>query len=269
MGEVFLTTLSTNDYLPGVLVLNKTISEHCIHKLVVLVSDDLDRKTYEALDRFHISYIKQENKMSSDVVGKSNGGGSYYSYWINTLFKLKIFDLIQFDKVVYIDSDMMVQMPIDELFYKEDMSAVIAGKSYPGNEKFKDMNSGVLVFRPRKEVLKELIAMIPQVAGKKKYFGDQDILGEYFTDWKDRYALHLPEEYNVFWRYYDFYQKRSSVKVVHFIGKVKPWMMSGIQVAGEYFKCVCKGKFRAISVMRKYRCYLKELWQVLEEVAVG
>lgn len=77
MEEVFLTMLSTNDYLPGVLVLNKTISEHCAHKLVVLVSDDLDRKTYDTLDRFHISYVKEENRKSPDADGSMMWSQAY------------------------------------------------------------------------------------------------------------------------------------------------------------------------------------------------
>lgn len=257
MEEVFLTTLNTDNYLTGVLVLARNIKEFCTHRLVVLVSDDLKDKTYDTLKLFQISYITMENSTVSEEVENVVENESLHGHWINTFFKLKIFDLIQFRKIVYIDSDMMVQKPLDELFQKENMSAVIAGKSFPGNESYEDINSGIFVFKPKEGLSKELINLIPVVAKKKKSFGDQDVLAEYFKDWKDKANLHLAEEYNVFWMYYDFYYKKSTIRVVHFIGKVKPWMMSRRRVLKEYFKCILKGNIYAIGALRKYRKYIK------------
>lgn len=259
MEEVFLTTLNTDNYLTGVLVLSKNIREFCNHRLVVLVSDDLDRSTYEILNKHQITFISIENSKVSDGLIKDGGNNSYFGHWVNTLFKLKIFDLVQFEKIVYIDSDMMIQASLDDLFKKEDMSAVIAGKSFPGNENYEDLNSGIFVFHPRKGLADQLISLIPIVADKKKYFGDQDVLAENFKDWRYKKNLHLPEEYNVFWRYYNFYSKQSTVKVVHFIGKTKPWMMTKRQVFLEYLKCILNGNIRAISVMIKYRTYIKRV----------
>jgi glycogenin len=256
--EIFLTTLNTDNYLTGVLVLAKNIKELCSHKLTVLVSEDLKEETYQVLKKLGIPYLVMENSRIPEGIAQASGEKSYFGHWINTLFKLKIFELTQYKKIVYVDSDMMVQESLDELFNREDMSAVIAGRSYPGNEAFKEINSGIFVFRPKEGLYKELMNLIPVVAGKKQYFGDQDILAEYYKEWKYQKNLHLPEEYNVFFQYYDYYSKHSSVKVVHFIGKVKPWMMSGGQAMMEYMKCIVKGNYHGLSIMKKYRRYIKE-----------
>lgn len=262
MEEVFLTTLNTDNYLSGVLVLSENIKEFCNHRLIVLVSDDLNKSSYEALNKHNINFINIENSKIPNELLISTGSNLYFGHWVNTLFKLKIFDLVQFKKIVYLDSDMMIQAPLDDLFEREDMSAVVAGKSFPGNEDFEDLNSGLFVFQPREGLANELIKLIPTVAAKKKHFGDQDVLAEYFKDWKYKKSLHLPEEYNVFWRYYDFYSKQSVVKVVHFIGKIKPWMMTSRQVFFEYMKCLLKGNIRAIAAMYKYRMYIKKVTEI-------
>lgn len=260
MGNIYLTTLSTDNYLVGVLVLAKNIKEYCNNKLVILVSDDLEMATYKKLEHHQIQYITMEKVTVSKEIIEVMGKTSYFGHWINTLFKLKVFDLIHYNKIVYVDSDMMVQESLDDLFMKEDMSAVIAGKSYPGNETFEDINSGIFVFVPRVGLSDELMRLISEVAKKKKYFGDQDVLTAYFKDWKSCIELHLPEEYNVFWRYYDFYYKKGPVKVVHFIGKMKPWMMTPWQVFIEYLKCIKRGNIRSIGIMMKYRKYIKSVW---------
>ena len=256
--KAFVTTLNTDNYLPGVLVLDKTIRDMCSHRLFVLVSHGLEESTYEALRRRDINYgfaddIVVDPEVFADI-------DSDFTHWKNTLFKLRIFELTQFDKIVFIDSDIMVIQPIDELFDRPDMSAVIAGRSYPGNEGWHDLGSGVVVLEPRDGIVEQLVDLVPAVSAEKQNFGDQDVIIKYFSDWPQNESLHLPEKYNVFFDHYGFYFKHGGVKAVHFIGKKKPWMMTRGQVfVGGFLRCIVKGNARGIGMLMRYRRYLREV----------
>lgn len=57
---------------------------------------------------------------------------------------------------------------IDELFDKPNMSAVVAGKSFPGNESWEELNSGVMVIEPKKEIREELIKKMNDMSNSKR-----------------------------------------------------------------------------------------------------
>ena len=256
--NVFVTTLNTDNYLPGVIVLDKTIRDTCSHRLFVLVSHDLKESTYEALRRRSIAFGYADNVVVNPELFADTA--DIYSHWKNTLFKLRIFELTQFSKIVFIDGDIMVLGSIDDLFDRPDMSAVIAGRSYPGNEHWYDLNSGVLVIEPCEGIIGKLIDTIPVVSAAKNNFGDQDILSAYFSDWPQDKNLHLPEGYNVFFDHYHHYIKHGEVKGLHFIGKIKPWMLSRHQVFVTYLRCFLKGNASAISVLKRYLRYVREVY---------
>src|SRR5690606_3624872 len=152
------------------------------------------------------------------------------THWQFTFEKLYIFSLTQFDKIVYLDSDMLVLENIDELFDKEHMSAVgPAGGRFPGNEDYNGLNSGLLVIQPNTKDFDSLINLIPSVTERLQSCGDQDVIIEYFIeDWRNRAELHLDDRYNMIFPYINYYtkkfsytvqQKRSdnNIEIVHFI----------------------------------------------------
>ena len=254
--EAFVTTLITDDYLPGVLVLNRTILETCRHRLFVLATRSLSDASYDTLRRNGIPFdLADDVLVDTSVLIKIN---PIYSHWAYTFFKLRIFELTQFNKIVSIDCDVMVLESIDDLFECPDMSAAIAGASYPGNENWRDLGSGVLVIEPRISVVEQLINIVPKIAAEKQNFGDQDVLIAYFPNWPDDERLHLPEAYNVFFDHYSFYLRRGAVKVLHFIGKKKPWMMSRLDILFQLFKCVLKNNINGIKIFLRYLRYLKK-----------
>lgn len=255
--EVFVTALSTDDYLPGVLVLNRTICETCLHRLYVLAARNLAEQTYEALRRSGIPYETVDDIPFNS--GLLSGMDPVFTHWAKTFIKIRLFGLTQYDKIVFIDSDIMVLEALDDLFMRPDISAVIAGKSFPGNSSWRDFNSGVLVAVPRHGTEDRLIEAIHQVAANTRSFGDQDVLNAWFTGWASDERLHLPEEYNVFFDHYQYYAKHGGVKAVHFIGKTKPWMMRRRDVPGQILRCFVKGNPGGVRVLLRYFRYLKEL----------
>lgn len=273
INESFVTALSSDDYLPGVLVLGKTIRETCVHSLFVLASRGLAAATYETLQRSGIPYCTADDivvnttddvviNTADDVPASSAQRLScdpVYSHWPNTLFKLRVFEQTQFDKIVFIDSDIMVLESLDDLFELSDMSAAIAGKSYPGNGDWRELNSGVLVIVPRGGSADRIAALAPAVAAEKQDFGDQDVLAAYLPGWPEEKHLHLPEECNVFFDHYHFYKKHGGVKAVHFIGRKKPWMLKRRDIPAQLIRCIVKGNAGGARILLRCRRYLKEV----------
>jgi len=253
--EAFVTALITDDYLPGVLALEKSLRETCSHSLFVLASRNLDVSTYASMRRCGITYdVADDISVDTEVFAKID---DIYSHWKNTLFKFRVFELIQFDKIVFIDSDIMIIEAIDDLFDWPDMSATIAGGSYPGNESWQNLCSGLFVAEPRIGIVEKLISFVPAVSKKNQNFGDQDVLMDYFSDWAQNESLHLPASYNVFFDHYHYYIKNGGVKALHFIGKEKPWMIPMWKVPLVYLRCAIKGNASAIRLLMRYRKSLK------------
>jgi len=139
-----------------------------------------------------------------------------------TFTKIRCWLLDQFEKCVFLDADTLVLQNIDELFEREELSAA-PDAGWPDC-----FNSGVFVLRPCKETYEKLVAFALQYGSFDG--GDQGLLNLYFKDWATvDPSKRLPFTYNVvsqaFYSYLPaFMWFRKDIKVVHFIGAVKPWL---------------------------------------------
>lgn len=160
-------------------------------------------------------------------------GDKRFSY---TFDKLKIFDLLQFKKIVFLDSDIYILQNLDRLFEMHHMSAMVAGKSYPGNEDWVDLTSGIMTVVPQKGLLEQLEKIIPSVCEMRDSCGDQDVLQAYYKDWALHPELDMGEKYGVMASYATYYEDTlgyyysddiddpKAVAIIHFAGEKKPWM---------------------------------------------
>ena len=223
----YVTALTTPTYLPGVIALKNSLKKtKTNYKLYVLIPKESINELLPLLngviDDFCLCIIKE------NIVSKNKEN----HYWNYTFFKLQVASLIQFEKIILLDSDMLINRNIDHLFLKESFSAVQAGNAT--HHEWVELNSGLMVLKPSYEFFEELISLI-QVSVEKRnkiglYAGDQDVFIEYKKGWSNDIGLHLSEAYNCFFN--DLYRvaKKENIKpkevfVVHFIGKEKPWML--------------------------------------------
>nr|XP_036668883.1 glycogenin-1 isoform X6 [Drosophila suzukii] len=140
-----------------------------------------------------------------------------------TFTKLHCWRLVQFEKCVFLDADTLVLQNCDELFEREELSAA-PDVSWPDC-----FNSGVFVFRPSVDTFSQ----ITEFAVKNGSFdgGDQGLLNQFFGDWATAdIKKHLPFVYNVtayasYCYLPAFKQFRDKIKILHFAGKLKPWLI--------------------------------------------
>jgi lipopolysaccharide biosynthesis glycosyltransferase len=123
--------------------------------------------------------------------------------------------------MVFLDADILVVKNIDDLFERDELSAV-ADCGWPSC-----FNSGVFVFKPSLDNFTSLV----DFAKSQGSFdgGDQGLLNDFFSDWSTASTSRiLPFGYNVHaaatYAYAPAFNKfKDQVKVVHFLGAVKPW----------------------------------------------
>lgn len=134
--------------------------------------------------------------------------------------KLHAWRLTQFSKCVFMDAGMVVVQTCDELFERDELSAV-PDIGWPDC-----FNSGLFVYVPSMETFWDLISF----AERQGSFdgGDQGLLNTYFRNWSSDINRRLPFIYNlmanVCYTYKPaFKQFGHNVKVVQFLGGYKPW----------------------------------------------
>lgn len=223
----YLAVISTDNYLTGALVLNESLKRtNPRYPFTVMVTKNVSSSCDQILQKHGIRVIRKEENILLDAQQQKKNENVGYKYWNYTFDSLYVFELMEFDKIVYLDCDVLVLENLDHLFEKPHLSAALD----PGTT---NLSSGIMVIEPRLGALKELTDTIPQVMENKSYFGDQNILQACYPDWPDRQELHLDDKYNAYVCYlhcfintgkYTFLGSGNNIAVVHFPGPQKPWM---------------------------------------------
>ena len=138
----------------------------------------------------------------------------------STLTKLSLWNLTQYDTIVYLDADTLPFRAPDELF---DLDVSFAASPELG---FPDcFNSGVMVLRPSKEIFGKLSELA--AAGQTFDGGDQGLLNIHFGNSFHRlsflYNIECSHVYHLYMPALTREREAGNWNVVHFIGKTKPW----------------------------------------------
>lgn len=223
----YVTLLSSDEYYRGVVMLFWSLKRvKSKYPLIVLCSDGLSNGVINALQKQRLQFLILKDHWKNTAQFNNEAG---YEHWGNTFDKLFIWTLTQFDKIVYIDSDMQVVRNIDYLFEKPHLAAVKADEwNEPG---IKMLNSGLMVIEPNFEEFAQMRTLWE--SGSINWLrncGDQDIIRETFPEWGTHEELPLPPGLNVFYSEVSRGVIRendvSPVSVIHYIGDRKPWMLS-------------------------------------------
>ena len=244
MKYSYISIITTDNYWEGVLVLYYSLMKtHPKYPLLLLVTANISQQILDKLNQHNINYktvncIENYTDFSND---------QKLSRWRYTYSKLEIFAQVEFDKIVYLDADMVVLQNIDELFEKAHMSAANPSGRLPEfSTHHKQLNSGLMVIEPSLELYNNMMNIIKENP-TSQYAGDQDIIHSYFPDWPLKKELHLDVKYHMFHSDLKEYNKlfgyeishnKNSVKVIHYIGTVKPWHIKEKLYKLEFKMCL-------------------------------
>ncbi|XP_017866745.1 PREDICTED: glycogenin-1 isoform X2 [Drosophila arizonae] len=222
MSKFAWVTLTTNDnYGLGALVLAHSLKRAgTAHQLAVLVTPTVSEAMRDRLKDVYnvvqeVNVLDSQDAANLALLARPELGV--------TFTKLHCWRLVQFEKCVFLDADTLVLKNCDELFEREELSAA-PDVSWPDC-----FNSGVFVFTPSVDTFTKITEFAVQNGSFDG--GDQGLLNQYFGDWATAdIKKHLPFVYNVtayasYCYLPAFKQFRDKIKILHFAGKLKPWLI--------------------------------------------
>ncbi|KAK3697668.1 glycogenin glucosyltransferase [Vermiconidia calcicola] len=207
----------SDTYLPGAAVLAKSLRDSgTTKKLAVLIDQErLRPSTVTELQSLYNYCIPIER------IGNPNPANLYLMNRPDLLYtftKINLWRMVQFRKIVYIDSDVVSLRAPDELFDTQETFAAAPDVGWPDA-----FNTGVMVLTPH---MGDYWALRTQASAGDSFDGaDQGLLNQYFEHkpWKRlSFAYNCTPganyQYEPAYRYY-----KRDISMVHFIGKEKPW----------------------------------------------
>jgi glycogenin glucosyltransferase len=184
--EAYVTLLVTDSYAPGALVLAQRLKElGTTRDLAVMVTGQVSATIRKQISLVFDQVIDIDKMDSGQIDELALLGRPELGV---TFSKLQLWQL-DYDKVVFLDADVLPMRLVDELFDRPEFSAA-PDAGWPDC-----FNSGVFVAVPNKDTYTKLCAL----AASKGSFdgGDQGLLNSYFDTWSTSSPEHrLPFIYN-------------------------------------------------------------------------
>lgn len=216
MNEAFITLLSSENYLDGALVLHESYKEHnSKYPFVIAVTENVATPKV-------ISAIKKSGAIL-EIIPNCSYNTFVKDRWkgnsvLNTASKYSLFDLKQYDKLVYIDADTYVITDISCLMDYPD-GAMIFNPDYKtiGGDKYGF--TGAYVFKPKNhessfyKILNENLNMV-----------DGELIGKMWFFVMDSPSHQIPISYCCGYGWWEC-NKEVPVNILHFSGENKPWLI--------------------------------------------
>jgi glycogenin glucosyltransferase len=232
----YVTLLLNSGYLPGSLALAKSLrdSGSTIPLILLLSKSNIPFETYNILTSS--GYFERIINIDSDLIASKAEERYQLDEYLKrsdlhlAMSKLNVWRLTDYDRIVYLDSDMLVRGNIDNLFNDHEQELkptdIIAASDSGWPDIF---NSGLFIIKPSIEVFEKLHTFHRE---NNSFDGaDQGLLNEFFNLRGTETGGHwyrLPFTYNCTLNSnYEYLPAlirfQSEIKVFHFIGLNKPW----------------------------------------------
>jgi alpha-N-acetylglucosamine transferase len=257
--KAWATLLTQPGYLVGVRTLQASLQRSgSAYPLVVMVTDAIDDRSRALLEADGCLLREVESLRPSSDIRANYANARFAEVWT----KLAAWRLTEFERIVFMDADMLVTQNMDELFALPlDPGAIAACHacrcnpnhiaSYPatwtpsncaytywdaadahGVDPY--FNGGLLVLSPDEAVFSELVGTLGAVSDLSRYpFAEQDFLNEYYHQrWTQLPYIYnalktLPQQHPLMW-------DGAAVKNIHYIID-KPWEKP-LDPADRYFE---------------------------------
>jgi lipopolysaccharide biosynthesis glycosyltransferase len=264
-------------YVAGAIALGQSLIEvKSQMQRVVLVTPDVSEHNRAAMRKLWI--VKEVepiycNHKLPDTFDKDQydlNGAQYQAglkRWSSTCTKFAAWKLTAYDRVLFMDSDMVVVEPIDNVLYEySNATFAAAPETFPPD----NFNSGFMVLTPSEKTFKFLLKVNEDIGSAEG--GDQGVFNNglcpqwYTADSNDKKCGRIPWMYNVAAAYYDQYKTLRLMsglptpKAIHFVSDGKPWVvlamdyMNSDSIAPE---TVQKLKSQAFSHLYWRMCFFK------------
>lgn len=221
MKRAYVTLVSHGDtYLPGVEALGRSLHEtgSAVPRVVMVTPDVSDAVTHQ------LAASGWQPRPVAPIQNPHVDGELLFPRFSLSFTKLRVFDLTEFDRVVFLDADTLVLRNVDHLFNRPCLAAA---PDFFMPDRF---NSGVMVVEPVRALfgrMLDALARAPSYDG-----GDQGFLNWFWPDWWALPEAHrLRSGYNLHHFIFQYLLAHpglrqhclDQVHIVHYTLQ-KPWM---------------------------------------------
>ena len=225
--DAYVTLLYGGGFLLGARVLGQSLRETgTTRDLIALCTEEVSEHTQQVLrdDGWIIRHI---TNIHSPYEGKSSRG----DYFSGIFSKLYIWNMTEYERIIYLDSDALVLSNIDHMFDCGTFCAVFRHSDL--------FNAGIIVVEPSRAIFRDMLAKIQDIPSYDD--GDQGFLNVYFKDlryasmfnWsnksRQRQPMRMPAGLNAdigcYYANSRWNMPREEIRIIHYtLGPVKPWI---------------------------------------------
>jgi len=216
MENFAYVTMTTNDlFVPGAVTVVKSLRiNQATHPIYCMVSEEVSEENRNEIEAAGAEILVVP-KIHSNVSGEKGDRFEIGKNWL-TFTKLNVFNLTQFEKIVYLDADCIVLQNIDDMFNFDTLSGYLL--AHTG-----ELEAGVLVLEPNEELFKDLMIFKDKENWPNH---DQSLIDWYFRKHIDKFH-ELGNEYHFCHKLYHNTNPRlifeNRAKIIEFNG-YKPWI---------------------------------------------
>ncbi|PSC72665.1 glycosyl transferase isoform B [Micractinium conductrix] len=228
----YVTLLTKDGYLPGVQALARSLRlVGGRYPMIVMYTKGVGQSALGALrdEGLHLQFTEQFE--AEGVDHREYKRSLYLECWN----KLRMWEMVEYDRLIYLDADMILLRSIDHLF-ELPHGFYAVGDCYGGRDEEEERNScchfrpdetpdyfnaGFYVMSPSLAELAEMKRALEEGRCPVRFFAEQDFLNAYF---KGRWR-HLPWAYNgqkrIKYHHPDLWSM-DELFVIHYVDE-KPW----------------------------------------------
>ncbi|MBO6894351.1 MAG: glycosyltransferase family 8 protein [Roseibium sp.] len=230
-ARAYVTLVTNQDYVLGATALLRSLQRaRSSADLVVLYTPGVRAEDLEPLRAFGARLGRCDRLPTSPAFNKrhergrlhkaapfTKGGKPVFHTPLDNFVKLRLWQLTEYEKVVFIDADALVLKNCDKLFDYPEFCA--APNVYETLGDFHRLNSGVFTAAPNEVTFRDMLARLDQPESFWRRT-DQTFLEHYFPDWHG-----LPVFYNMLqyvWFNLPDLWSWQQIHILHFQYE-KPW----------------------------------------------
>ncbi|BCS82893.1 glycosyltransferase [Cotonvirus japonicus] len=221
-----------NIYLTGALVLGYTLSKTKTNfDRIILVTPDTSKEYRDYLAEYYthvipIDYIEASSEIFSETDTR----------FTDVFTKLQCLSLIEYDKIILMDLDMVVTRNFDHIFKLIAPAACLKRYYYPfgkkipgkficdGNKLVGSINAGLMLLKPDLKELSEIKSDIINNQQLNKYkYPEQDYLSLRYCDKWTSITFNYNFQFGLTNRVKKYHYKANDIYVIHYSSSYKPW----------------------------------------------
>jgi alpha-N-acetylglucosamine transferase len=180
-----VSAIYNDDYVTGVEVLGYSLRRINIQadRILFYISNRLNQSTLDRCRKagWYLWAVERINPPRFAII---------YRRFYDQYTKLRIWSMIDYDRVLYLDADTLVIQNINELLigtiYEDNQDGLLGAVEDVWQGKIgPNFNAGVLLIRPNKTIFEDMLVKMHNMAAYGSYWAEQAFLNWYF---KGRYS---------------------------------------------------------------------------------